>query len=143
MVGLSSTRLHTSNTAAGRARLIDSQVRAGVLRTVNTAVTTADRLSSEMTARPQSESSSTGSRRITRICTASRKADGCLRRVAPHRAARDGGSLRSSQIDVMATLYGRLRDNAGMPSALLLPVLTCAVVLLVSGVAKLRDPASV
>lgn len=30
-----------------------------------------------------------------------------------------------------------------MPSALLLPVLTCAVVLLVSGVAKLRDPASV
>ncbi len=33
--------------------------------------------------------------------------------------------------------------NAGMPSPLLLPVLTCAVVLLVSGVAKLRDPASV
>ncbi|WP_392545160.1 MauE/DoxX family redox-associated membrane protein [Oryzobacter telluris] len=30
-----------------------------------------------------------------------------------------------------------------MPSPLLLPVLTCAVVLLVSGVAKLRDPASV
>lgn len=30
-----------------------------------------------------------------------------------------------------------------MPSALLLPVLTCAVVLVVSGVAKLRDPASV
>lgn len=30
-----------------------------------------------------------------------------------------------------------------MPSALLLPVLTCAVVLIVSGVAKLRDPASV
>ena len=30
-----------------------------------------------------------------------------------------------------------------MPSALLLPVVTCAVVLLVSGVAKLRDPASV
>lgn len=33
--------------------------------------------------------------------------------------------------------------NAGMPSPLLLPVLTCAVVLLVSGVAKLRDPDSV
>ena len=30
-----------------------------------------------------------------------------------------------------------------MPSALLLPVLTCAVVLLVSGVAKLRAPATV
>ena len=30
-----------------------------------------------------------------------------------------------------------------MPSALLLPVLTCAAVLLVSGVVKLRDPASV
>ncbi len=30
-----------------------------------------------------------------------------------------------------------------MPSALLLPVLTCAVVLLVSGLAKLRDPLSV
>src|SRR5690242_7410447 len=30
-----------------------------------------------------------------------------------------------------------------MPSPLLLPVLTCAVVLLVSGVAKLRDPSSV
>jgi ABC-type transport system involved in cytochrome bd biosynthesis fused ATPase/permease subunit len=30
-----------------------------------------------------------------------------------------------------------------MPSALLLPVLTCAVVLLVSGVAKLRDPDAV
>lgn len=33
--------------------------------------------------------------------------------------------------------------NAGMPSPLLLPLLTCAAVLLVSGVAKLRDPASV
>ncbi|HSF97253.1 MAG TPA: MauE/DoxX family redox-associated membrane protein, partial [Ornithinibacter sp.] len=30
-----------------------------------------------------------------------------------------------------------------MPSALLLPVLTCAVVLLLSGIAKLRDPATV
>ena len=30
-----------------------------------------------------------------------------------------------------------------MPSPLLLPVLTCAVVLLVSGVAKLRDPDAV
>ena len=30
-----------------------------------------------------------------------------------------------------------------MPSALLLPVLSCAAVLLVSGVVKLRDPASV
>ena len=34
----------------------------------------------------------------------------------------------------------RVGDNAGMPSALLLPVLTCAAVLLVSGVAKLRAP---
>ena len=34
-------------------------------------------------------------------------------------------------------------DNAGMPSALLLPVLTCAAVLLVSGVAKLRAPDTV
>lgn len=33
--------------------------------------------------------------------------------------------------------------NARMPSPLLLPVLTCAVVLLVSGAVKLRDPASV
>ena len=77
---------------------------AGVLRTVKTAVTSAERLSSEITARPQAEDSRTGSRRMTRICTASRKADGCLRRVARHRAARDGGSRRSSQIIVMATL---------------------------------------
>ena len=104
MVGRSSNRLQTSNTAAGRARVTESQVSAGVLRTVNTAVTTADRLSREMTARPQSEPSRTGSSRITRICTASRKADGCLRSVARHRAARDGGSRRSSQIVVMATL---------------------------------------
>ncbi len=75
-----------------------------MLRTVKTAVTTAERLSSEMTARPQSDSSSAGSSRITRICTASRNADGCLRRVARQRAARDGGSRRSSQIVVMATL---------------------------------------
>ena len=34
-------------------------------------------------------------------------------------------------------------DNAGMPSALLLPVLTCAAVLLLSGVAKLRAPDTV
>ena len=34
-------------------------------------------------------------------------------------------------------------DNARMPSALLLPVLTCAAVLLVSGIAKLRSPDSV
>ena len=34
-------------------------------------------------------------------------------------------------------------DNAGMPSPLLLPVVTCAVVLLVSGVAKLQSPSSV
>ena len=40
MVDRSSTRLHTSNTAAGRARVAESQVSAGVLRTVNTAVTT-------------------------------------------------------------------------------------------------------
>ena len=104
MVGRSSMRLQTSKTAAGRASVTESQVSAGVLRTVNTAVMTAERLSSEMTARPHSESSSTGSSRMTRICTASRKAEGCLRRVARHRADRDGGSRRSSQIVVMATL---------------------------------------
>lgn len=36
-----------------------------------------------------------------------------------------------------------MADNARMPSALLLPVLTCAAVLLVSGIAKLRSPDSV
>ena len=103
IVWLSSNRLHTSNAAAGRARVIESQVSAGVLRTVKTAVISADRLSSEMTARPQSDDSRAGSSRITRICTASRKADGCLRRVAFHRAERDGASRRSSHINGMAT----------------------------------------
>ena len=35
------------------------------------------------------------------------------------------------------------RQCAHVPSALLLPVLTCAAVLLASGLVKLRDPASV
>jgi thiol-disulfide isomerase/thioredoxin len=34
-------------------------------------------------------------------------------------------------------------ENVGMPSALLLPVVTCAAVLLLSGIAKLRAPATV
>ena len=97
MVWLLSNRLQISNTAAGPARPAESQVSAGVLRTVKTAVTTADRLSNEMTARPQSEDCSDGSSRITRSCTASRKAEGCLRRTAAHRSDRVGGSRRSSQ----------------------------------------------
>ncbi len=104
MAERSSTRLQISKTAAGRARVTDSHVRAGVLRTVKTAVMSAERLSSEMTARPYSEDSRNGSSRMTRICTVSRNADGCLRSVAFHRADRDGGSLRSSHNMVMAPL---------------------------------------
>ena len=40
---------------------------------------------------------------MTRICTARRNAEGCLRSVAFHFSHVDGGSRMSSQIDVMAT----------------------------------------
>ena len=101
---LSSTRLQTSKAAAGSPRVADSQVSAGVLRTVNTAMMTAVRLSSEMTARPQPLPSRNGSSRMTDTWARSRIAEGCLRTVAFHRSHRDGGSRRSSHNIDMATL---------------------------------------
>ena len=40
---------------------------------------------------------------MTRICTASRNADGCLRSVAFHLSLREGASCRSSHINGMST----------------------------------------
>ena len=144
MVERSSNRLQISNTAAGRASVTDSQVRAGVLRTVKTAVMTAERLSSEMTARPHSESSRTGSSRMTRICTAEQERRGLLAQGGPP-AGRPRRRLPQVLPDRASWPHCRggwatmpvCRAPCCSPSS---PAPSCS---LVSGVAKLRAPETV